>query len=107
MDRRKFFASTGAGAAALAASTIGGASEAEAQSRRYPASPGVSCASAKLPHCACDNCGYVNPTLALQMDHNHSRQGRHGLLLIKLDRVRPGVGRRTWLHRHRVRRQCR
>jgi large subunit ribosomal protein L32 len=26
------------------------------------------CGSAKLPHCACDNCGYVNPKLALQMD---------------------------------------
>ena len=25
------------------------------------------CSSAKLPHCACDNCGYVNPKLALQM----------------------------------------
>jgi thymidine kinase len=35
------------------------------------------------------DCG--KSTLALQMDHNHSRQGRHGLLLIKLDRVRPGV----------------
>jgi large subunit ribosomal protein L32 len=26
------------------------------------------CGNAKLPHCACDNCGYVNPKLALQMD---------------------------------------
>ncbi len=34
------------------------------------------------------DCG--KSTLALQMDHNHSRQGRHGLLLIKLDRTRPG-----------------
>ncbi len=34
------------------------------------------------------DCG--KSTLALQMDHNHSRQGRHGLLLTKLDRSRPG-----------------
>jgi len=26
------------------------------------------CGNAKLPHCACDNCGYVNPKLALQID---------------------------------------
>jgi large subunit ribosomal protein L32 len=26
------------------------------------------CGSSKLPHCACDNCGYVNPKLSLQMD---------------------------------------
>ncbi|MGD0141514.1 MAG: 50S ribosomal protein L32 [Tepidisphaeraceae bacterium] len=26
------------------------------------------CSNAKLPHCACDNCGYVNPKLALQME---------------------------------------
>jgi large subunit ribosomal protein L32 len=26
------------------------------------------CGNAKLPHCACDNCGYVNPKLALQME---------------------------------------
>jgi large subunit ribosomal protein L32 len=25
------------------------------------------CGNAKLPHVACDNCGYVNPKLALQM----------------------------------------
>ena len=25
------------------------------------------CGSTKLPHAACDNCGYVNPKLALQM----------------------------------------
>ncbi|WP_322098350.1 thymidine kinase [Nakamurella alba] len=30
------------------------------------------------------DCG--KSTLALQLDHNHSRQGRHGLLLTKLDR---------------------
>jgi ribosomal protein L32 len=24
--------------------------------------------NAKLPHSACDNCGYVNPKLALQID---------------------------------------
>ena len=26
------------------------------------------CGSSKLSHRACDNCGYVNPKLALQMD---------------------------------------
>jgi large subunit ribosomal protein L32 len=26
------------------------------------------CGSAKLPHCACENCGYVNPKLALQVE---------------------------------------
>jgi large subunit ribosomal protein L32 len=26
------------------------------------------CGNAKLPHCACDNCGYVNPKLALQTE---------------------------------------
>ena len=25
------------------------------------------CGSAKLPHAACDNCGFVNPKLALKM----------------------------------------
>jgi thymidine kinase len=35
------------------------------------------------------DCG--KSTLALQMDHNFTRQGRHGLLLTKLDRSRPGV----------------
>lgn len=34
------------------------------------------------------DCG--KSTLALQMDHNHSRQGRHGLRLIKFDRDQPG-----------------
>ena len=26
------------------------------------------CGSSKLPHCACDNCGFVNPKLSLQVD---------------------------------------
>jgi large subunit ribosomal protein L32 len=26
------------------------------------------CSSTKLPHCACDNCGYVNPKLALPVE---------------------------------------
>jgi large subunit ribosomal protein L32 len=26
------------------------------------------CSSAKLPHCACDNCGFVNPKLALPVE---------------------------------------
>ena len=26
------------------------------------------CGTAKLPHCACDNCGFVNPKLALQIE---------------------------------------
>ncbi len=34
------------------------------------------------------DCG--KSTLALQVDHNHSRQGRRGLLLTKLDRSRTG-----------------
>jgi thymidine kinase len=34
------------------------------------------------------DCG--KSTLALQVDHNHSRQGRRGLLLTKLDRSRSG-----------------
>ncbi|MEO5832011.1 MAG: thymidine kinase [Nakamurella sp.] len=35
------------------------------------------------------DCG--KSTLALQMDHNFTRQGRHGLLLTKWDRAQPGV----------------
>lgn len=27
------------------------------------------CANAKLPHRACDQCGYVNPGLALQVEN--------------------------------------
>jgi thymidine kinase len=34
------------------------------------------------------DCG--KSTLALQMDHNHSRQGRHGLVLTTIDRAGPG-----------------
>ena len=26
------------------------------------------CGNAKLPHCACGNCGYVNPKLALAVE---------------------------------------
>jgi large subunit ribosomal protein L32 len=26
------------------------------------------CGNSKLPHAACDNCGYVNPKLALSVD---------------------------------------
>ncbi len=33
------------------------------------------------------DCG--KSTLALQLDHNHGRQGRHGLLLTRLDRAGP------------------
>jgi large subunit ribosomal protein L32 len=28
----------------------------------------LQCGSSKLPHCACDNCGYVNPKLALAVE---------------------------------------
>src|ERR1044072_9378095 len=36
------------------------------------------------------DCG--KSTLALQMDHNHARQGRHGLILTRNDRaLRPSV----------------
>ena len=34
------------------------------------------------------DCG--KSTLALQIDHNHARQGRHGLLLIKTGPAQPG-----------------
>jgi large subunit ribosomal protein L32 len=30
------------------------------------------CGNSKLPHCACDNCGYVNPKLALQVETEES-----------------------------------
>jgi large subunit ribosomal protein L32 len=30
------------------------------------------CGSAKLTHAACDNCGYINPKLALQMDQEQA-----------------------------------
>ncbi len=30
------------------------------------------CGNAKLPHCACDNCGYVNPKLALQIEQEQA-----------------------------------
>ena len=30
------------------------------------------CGNSKLPHCACDNCGYVNPKLALQVQTDES-----------------------------------
>ena len=30
------------------------------------------CGTGKLPHAACDNCGYVNPKLALQMDQDQA-----------------------------------
>jgi large subunit ribosomal protein L32 len=30
------------------------------------------CGNAKLPHSACDNCGYVNPKLALQVESDES-----------------------------------
>ena len=26
------------------------------------------CGTAKLPHCSCGNCGFVNPHLAVQME---------------------------------------
>src|SRR5262245_10328797 len=30
------------------------------------------CGSAKLPHAACDNCGYVNPKLALHIEQEET-----------------------------------
>ena len=30
------------------------------------------CGNSKLPHCACDNCGYVNPKLSLQVETQES-----------------------------------
>ena len=28
------------------------------------------CGSSKLPHCACDNCGFVNPKLAVPVEQD-------------------------------------
>ncbi len=30
------------------------------------------CGNAKLPQCACDNCGYVNPKLALHVEQEEA-----------------------------------
>ncbi len=47
------------------------------------------------------DCG--KSTLALQVDHNHSRQGRHGLLLTRLDRSRrPQISSRIGIARDAV-----
>jgi len=47
------------------------------------------------------DCG--KSTLALQIDHNHARQGRHGLLLVRYDRSgRPQVTTRVGLSRDAV-----
>lgn len=47
------------------------------------------------------DCG--KSTLALQLDHNHSRQGRRGLLLTRLDRSRTGqISSRMGLSREAV-----
>ncbi len=47
------------------------------------------------------DCG--KSTLALQVDHNHSRQGRHGLLLTRLDRSRrPQISSRIGMARDAV-----
>lgn len=47
------------------------------------------------------DCG--KSTLALQIDHNHSRQGRHGLLLTRYDRSgRPAITTRVGLARSAV-----
>src|SRR5215467_9722590 len=44
------------------------------------------------------DCG--KSTLALQMDHNHSRQGRHGLVLTRNDRsLGPSITTRIGLSR--------
>jgi len=47
------------------------------------------------------DCG--KSTLALQLDYNHARQGRHGLLLTRLDRSGPAqISSRMGLHRPAV-----
>jgi thymidine kinase len=47
------------------------------------------------------DCG--KSTLALQIDHNHARQGRHGLLLVRYDRSgRPTITTRVGLTREAV-----
>ena len=47
------------------------------------------------------DCG--KSTLALQIDHNHARQGRHGLLLVRYDRSgRPTITTRVGLTRAAV-----
>ena len=47
------------------------------------------------------DCG--KSTLALQIDHNHARQGRHGMLLVRYDRSgRPKITTRVGLAREAV-----
>ncbi|HVU91826.1 MAG TPA: hypothetical protein VHC23_06305, partial [Jatrophihabitans sp.] len=47
------------------------------------------------------DCG--KSTLALQIDHNHARQGRHGMLLVRYDRSgRPTITTRVGLAREAV-----
>ena len=47
------------------------------------------------------DCG--KSTLALQIDHNHARQGRHGMLLVRYDRSgRPSITTRVGLARTAV-----
>jgi thymidine kinase len=47
------------------------------------------------------DCG--KSTLALQIDHNHARQGRHGMLLVRYDRSgRPTITTRVGLSREAV-----
>lgn len=47
------------------------------------------------------DCG--KSTLALQIDHNHARQGRHGMLLVRYDRSgRPSITTRVGLARDAV-----